>query len=137
MSVSAYPRLNAAAIVAAGAGFAVWAVLSLAAGRMDTAAFVVREAWDTPAYFLVGLPVLFAGAGVAGWLQPARVWRWALLVVAGQAVAMALIHQPGTGLGLLPLAIVFIGAAAVAGADVAAIVGALISRRGGSGSILA
>ena len=80
-----------------------------------------------------GLPVLLAGAAVAGWLQPERVWRWALLVVAGQAVAMALIHPPGTGLGLLPLAIVFIGMPLALVLTIAAIVGALISRRGWAG----
>ena len=85
----------------------------------------------------VGLPVLLAGAGVAGWLRPGRVWRWALLVVAGQAVAMALIHPPGTGLGLLPLAVVFIGVPLALVLTIAAIAGAVISRRGWAGAILA
>jgi hypothetical protein len=137
MSVSAYPRSNAAAMVAVGAGFAVWAVLSLAAGRMVDGRFMVREAWDTPAYFTVGLPVLLAGAGIAGWHRPERVWRWALLVVAGQAAAMALIHPAGSGLGLLPLAIVFVGLPLALVLTIAAIVGALISRRGWDGAILA
>ena len=128
---------HVAAALAAAAGFIVWAALSFAAGRMYDGTFIVREAWDTPAYFSVGLPVLLAGAGVAGWLQPDRVWRWALLVVAGQAVAMALIHPPGSGLGLLPLTIVFIGLPLALVLTIAAIVGAVISRRGWDWSILA
>jgi len=137
MSASAHLRSNLAAMVAIGAGFAVWAVLSLAAGRVYDGAFMVREAWDTPVYFTVGLPVLLAGAGIAGWLRPERVWRWALLVVAGQAVAMALIHPAGSGLGLVPVAIVFIGLPLALVLTIAAIVGALISRRGWDGAILA
>lgn len=136
MSAAANARSNVAAIVAAAAGFAVWAVLSLAAGRVYDGAFMVREAWDTSAYFVVGLPILLAGAGVAGWLRPDRVWRWALLVVAGQAVAMALIHPPGSGLGLVPIAIVFIGLPLALVLTIAAIVGAVISRRGWDGAIL-
>ncbi len=136
MSASGQSRGTVAAMVAVGAGFAVWAVLSLAAGRMVDGRFIVREAWDTPAYFKLGLPVLLAGAGVAGWLWPKRVWRWALLVVAGQGVAMALIHPPGTGLGLLPLAIVFIGVPLALILTIVAVVGAVVSRRGWDGAIL-
>jgi hypothetical protein len=137
MSVSPYPRSNVAVTVAVGVGFVVWTVLSLAAGRVYDGTFMVREAWDTPAYFSVGLPILLAGAGIAGWLRPERVWRWALLVVAGHVAAMVLIHPAGTGLGLLPLAIVFIGLPLALLLTIAAIVGALISRRGWDGAILA
>ena len=137
MSSSDHSRSNAAAVVAAAAGFAVWAVLSFAGGRVDHGTYFVPEAWDTPAYFSVGVPILLAGAAVAGFLSPVRVWRWALAVVAGHVVAMVLIHPPGTGLGLLPVAIVFIGLPMTLILTIAAIAGAVVSRRGWAGSILA
>ncbi len=136
MAVSARSNPLAAAIVAAATGFAVWAVLSFAGGRMYDGTYFVPEAWDTPAYFSYGVPILLAGAAVAGFLSPARVWRWALAVVAGHVVAMVLIHPPGTGLGLLPVAIVLIGLPMTLILTIAATVGAVISRRGWAGSIL-
>ncbi len=137
MAVSSQGRSTSALMIACAAGFMVWAVLSLAAGHMDHGRFVVREAWDTAPYFPLGLPVLLVAAGLAGFLAPVRVWRWALIVVAGHAVAMVLIHPPGTGLGLLPLTIVFIGLPMTVILTVAAVIGAIVARRGWSRSILA
>jgi hypothetical protein len=136
MAASARSNPLAAMIVAGLTGFAVWAVLSFAGGRMYDGRYFVPEAWDTPAYFSFGVPILLAGAAVAGFLAPVRVWRWALAVVAGHVVAMVLIHPPGTGLGLLPLAIVLIGLPMTFILTVAATVGGVIGRRGWSGSIL-
>jgi hypothetical protein len=126
-----------AATVAIAAGFLVWTILSLAAGQMQGGRFVVREAWDTPAYFSLGLPLLLAGSALAGGLAPVRVWRWPLLAAAGQVIAMGLVHPPGTDLALAPVAVVFIGLPLIVVMTLAAVLGAVIARRGWDSGILA
>jgi hypothetical protein len=130
-------RALLAGILAFASGFAVWAILSLAAGQMQGGRLIVREAWDTPAYFILGLPLLLAVAAISGGLAPVRVWRWPLLTAAGQVVAMVLVHPPGTDLALAPVAVVFIGVPLIVAMTLAAVVGAVIARRGWSSAILA
>ena len=86
----------ASGILLVGVGFAIWTGLSiwagLATGEMD---FRLREAWDAPAYFYVGLPLMAAAVGVAAFVIPQRAWRWPILLVAGHQVGMLLV-----GLGM-------------------------------------
>ncbi len=66
-----------AALVAVGAG--TWlAFVLLNRGR---------EAWDTGAYYFIGLPFLAALAALYGWRAPRRAWCWPLALMIGQAIA--------------------------------------------------
>lgn len=109
ISEDAETRALLMTILCAAAGFAVWAGISVAAGGEREGEFYVREAWDTPAYFWLGLPLLALAAGIAGYIAPGRSWRWPLWIVAGQAVAMIFVHPAGTSLALLPLTALFAG----------------------------
>ena len=113
--------LNPAALLSLAAGFLVWVSLSLAAGG--------GEAWDRPAYWRIGLPLLAIAAGVAGYLVPVRVWRWSLLIALGQLVGL-LVTNPGGGLGLLPLALLFVFLPLVLGLTIPALIGGVVARRG-------
>lgn len=70
-------------------------VISVATGR--------KEAWDSNAYFSVGIPVMCALIFAIGYRFPERVWRWTLCMAVGQALAMLL---AGNSLSLWPLSLV-------------------------------
>src|SRR5689334_19955597 len=77
------------------AGFATCLAIVLVTGR--------KEAWDSPLYFLVGLPLMCVAAGAIAFRFPERSWRWGIGMAVGQSIAMAL----GAGsLTLWPLALV-------------------------------
>jgi hypothetical protein len=82
-------------VVSVFAGAAVWIAVSKIAGR--------QEAWDSGEYFFVGMPTLCALAGVLGYVEPKRIWRWAALPMAGQAVWLLLSQGFGN---LMPLGII-------------------------------
>ena len=46
------------------------------------------EAWDSTNYFSIGLPIMFAASGVAGFIEPKHRWRWGLFVVVLQPIAL-------------------------------------------------
>jgi hypothetical protein len=119
----------AARVVSFAAGFLVWAGFSLAGG--------IHEAWDSAGWWVIGLPLLGLVAGLCGYLAPERVWRWPLFIVAGQLLGMLIVHPPGTGLGLLPLALVLIGVPLLLVLTILAIIGGLIAHRGWDSSVLA
>ena len=56
----------------AAAGLAVWLGLSLWGGVGGSEGFRLREAWDTPAYFYVGLPVMALAVAAAALQMPER-----------------------------------------------------------------
>ncbi len=85
-----------ATAVIAGAG--VWIGIGLVTG--------VREAWDSPLYFSVGMPVLFVATALLGAIEPTAPWRWGVVVVVPQAIIGA-IQAPS--LNLWPLSLVFLG----------------------------
>ena len=62
-----------------------------------------KEAWDSGAYFTVGIPVMCVIAFILGYKFPVRAWRWALGIALGQSIAMAL---GGGSLTLWPLALI-------------------------------
>lgn len=80
---------NITAAVSVAAGFCVWAGLSLIGG--------VREAWDATAYWLIGLPILPAVSGSAGYFLPVRVWRWPVFIGLGQILGMIVINPGRAG----------------------------------------
>lgn len=77
-------------------GLIVYLAITLASGK--------NEAWDDGSYYSIGIPVMCLAAFVIGYLFPARPWRWALSMAAGQSVG-AILH--GSSLNLLPLAMIF------------------------------
>jgi hypothetical protein len=72
----------------------------------------------------------------AGFIAPRRVWRWPAWAALGQALAMMLVHPPGTEPGLLPVAAVFIGAPLVLVMTVPAMLAGVAARGGWSADLL-
>lgn len=101
-------------------GLGVWTSLSALGG--------LREAWEMPAYFYVGVPLMAAAVAVASFHMPRRVWRWPLWLVGG--------HQAGVwlvGLGMqsgLSLLILLLALAMLLGAlfSVPALIGSMAAR---------
>ena len=86
----------------------LWASLSTAAVGAVTWLVVIqigdrREAWDSPLYFTIGLPVIALVAGVVSYFAPVRVWRWALFPFFAQALVMCAL---ASDFGLLPLGLI-------------------------------
>lgn len=79
-------------------GIFVWTALSVTSGR--------KEAWDSPWYFSVGLPIVCVVSMVLAFFSPARSWRWGIIPTAGQFLCLLLSQGPGN---LLPLGIVAFG----------------------------
>jgi len=61
-------------------GILVWILVSSYSGR--------REAWDSALYFTFGIPALCLVAGVLGFVEPKKPWRWGIVPFLGQAIAM-------------------------------------------------
>jgi hypothetical protein len=93
-------------LLAAVAGFAVWTLFSmpLLTGRSG-----IHEAWDSPAYWNRAVPLLLLLALAAGWFSRDVPWKLALSAVAGHSLAVALVKQPTTDFGLLPLSLLLLG----------------------------
>lgn len=86
------------------AGFALWALTSaLPIGEG------LREGWDRPVYWQIGLPLLVAAQLLVAFLSTERAVLAPLWVIIGHLVAMVVFARPGSNLGLLPLGIVFVG----------------------------
>lgn len=84
-----------ACVITVLTGAAIWLVIEKLGHR--------REAWDCALYFKAGIPLAVLAAAVAGAIQPARPWRWGLLVLFSQA-GVAFIQNP-TG-NLMPLGLI-------------------------------
>src|ERR1700704_2251117 len=100
------------------AGFLLWAVTSTYP-MMDP----VREGWDGSAYWQIGVPLVLTTQLAAGVFFGERPAWGSPLVLSGHALAMVLIHPPGTDLGLLPFTIVFIAVPAYGALFIAAAIG--------------
>jgi hypothetical protein len=112
----------------AATGFLVWTGLSLwsAAGEE---AFRLREAWDSEAYFALGVPVMALAVAIAAFHVPERIWRWPLWLVAGHQAGVLFVGlgmQSGLSLVLLTLILAVLLAVFFA---VPALVGSLLARR--------
>lgn len=77
------------------AGLAICLFITLTSGR--------KEAWDAPAYFSIGIPMMCLVIFALSYWFPQRAWRWALSMAIGQSVAMVL---GGGSASLWPLAII-------------------------------
>ena len=63
-------------------GLGLWVGIVMTSGR--------REAWDSPRYFTIALPLCVAAAGVAGFVIPGSAWAVGAALVAPQALALVL-----------------------------------------------
>lgn len=110
------PHARVAYVVAALAGFALWAVFSVRAGG--------DVIWESAASWMVGLPALLALNGVFGYFCPDRPWRWSIVLVAAQSLLIVVTGLArghglvlpagvcfGLGLCLLSLPFAYAGAA--------------------------
>ncbi len=82
-------------IVSAVAGFAVCMSVSITSGR--------REAWDSPLYFMIGIPLMCVVIFAISYRFPQRAWRWPLSMAIGQSAAMVM---GGGSASLWPLAMI-------------------------------
>lgn len=83
--------------------YAAAAVTGLVVALAIAGATGRREAWDSGAYFLVGIPVMCLAIFAISRRFPHRPWRWTLSMAVGQGLSMAI---AGSDLSLWPLAIV-------------------------------
>jgi hypothetical protein len=118
-------NLTAARVVLFLAGFALWALTSLL-----PMAEALREGWDRPAYWQIGLPLVFALQLVVAIVSQERITLAPLWVLFGHAVAMLFIANAGS-IGLLPLSVVFVGAPLYLMLLVGAFIGRMVRRRTG------
>jgi apolipoprotein N-acyltransferase len=88
--------------LAATSGILVWVIVSMMSGR--------REAWDSAAYFQVGIPALCLVSAVMGYISPDRTWRWGAIPLGAQIVWMSATQGLGN---LFPLGLIVGGILAV------------------------
>ena len=100
------------------AGFLLWGMSALIP-HSDR----IREGWDNPAYWNIGMPLMLVLQVAATTVARERLWRAPLWMLSGHALAIVLIHPLGNGLALLPLAIMIIGLPAYAFLFGASVVG--------------
>ena len=62
-----------------------------------------KEAWDSAAYFSVGIPFMCLLIFGISYLYPRRAWRWTLSMAVGQSLAIV---SGGGSFNLWPLSIV-------------------------------
>jgi hypothetical protein len=123
----AYPLTTG--LLLAATGLLVWTGLSAWGGLADPEAYRLREAWDTQAYFAVGLPVLAIAVAMASFYIPERIWRWPLWLVGGHQAGVLLVGiGMQSGLSLLLLAVI-LGVLLAAIFAVPALLGSLLARR--------
>lgn len=72
-------------------GLALWTGLSVWGGIGGESGFRLREAWDSAAYFYVGLPIMALAVAIAAYHAPQRIWRWPVWMVAGHQVGVLLV----------------------------------------------
>jgi hypothetical protein len=118
--------LIAARIVLFAAGFALWALTSI---LPVTAA--VREGWDRPVYWQIGLPVVFAVQVVVAIVSNEKITLAPLWILLGHVVAMLFIARADSSPGLLPLSVLFVGVPLYLVLLLAAFIGQMVRRRMG------
>jgi hypothetical protein len=117
-------------VVLAAIGLIVWIGLSIWGGfALSEDGFRLREAWDTSAYFYVGMPVMALAVAMAAFLRPRRAWRWPLWLVGGHQLGVLLIGlgmQSGFSLILLTAMLAILLAAFF---TIPAMLGSMAARR--------
>ena len=119
----------AASIVLFIAGFDLW-MLTSALPLTEP----MREGWDRPVYWQIGLPLVFAVQVVVAMFSQEKITIAPLFVLLGHAVAMVFIAPWGTQISLLPLAVIIIGLPVYLLLLLAAFIGQIVRRRTGLGS---
>ena len=110
-------------------GFAVWTVFSLWPWLMNShAPFRIREAWDTDLFWRVGVPVMLLAQLVGGMLSDGRISRQPLGLLGGLLAAIMLVRPAGSDFGMLPVAMILIGAPAYVGLLAATAVGRTLGK---------
>ena len=113
----------------AATGLVVWTGLSIWGGfSSPEGGFRLREAWDTNAYFAVGIPIMALAVAAASFVRPRRIWRWPLWLVGGHQLGVLLIGlgmQSGLSLILLTLILAMLLAAFFA---IPALIGSMAAR---------
>ena len=114
----------------AAIGLIVWTALSVGAGfGAPEGGFRLREAWDSSAYFYVGIPVMALAVAAAAFVRPRRAWRWPLWLVGGHQAGVLLVGlgmQSGFSLILLTLILAILLAAFF---SIPALIGSMAARR--------
>jgi hypothetical protein len=110
-------------------GFDLWALTS--ALPLTEA---VREGWDRPVYWQIGLPLVFAAQAAVAMFSQEKITIAPLFVLIGHAVAMVFIAPWATQIGLLPLALIVIGVPVYLMLLLAAFIGRMVRRRTGLAS---
>ena len=121
----------ATGLLLAATGFAVWTGLSVWGGTGQEF-FRLREAWDTRAYFAIGVPIMVIAVTAAAFHAPERIWRWPLWLVGGHQVGVLFVGlgmQSGLSLLILTLLIAVLLAAFF---TVPALIGSVLARRVGA-----
>ena len=118
-------NLTLARTVLFAAGFMLWALTSVTPLAVSEG---IREGWDRPIYWQIGLPLVLAVQLLMAVRSSERVAIAPLWVMFGHVAAMVFIHPAGTSLGLLPLAIVIMGLPLYAMLLAAACVGRMLRR---------
>jgi uncharacterized protein (DUF983 family) len=116
-------------ILLAAAGFMAWTGPSSWGGPAEAdSALRLHSAWDVPAYFYVGVPVMAAAVALASFMRPERAWRWPLWLVGGHQLGVMVIGLGmQSGLSLILLTII-LGILLAAGFAVPAMLGAMAAR---------
>jgi hypothetical protein len=110
-------------------GFAVWTVFSLWPWLMNShAPFRIREAWDTTLFWHVGVPVMLLAQLVGGMLSDGRISWQPLGLLGGFFSGIMLVRPAGGDLGMLPVAMIMIGAPAYAVLLAAAAIGRTLGK---------
>jgi hypothetical protein len=63
-----------------------------------------REAWDSPQFWTIGLPLAGLAALAMGFLARDRDWTWSAIVVPSQVLTM-IVRSGDLGFGLWPLTV--------------------------------
>jgi len=87
-----------------------------------------KEAWDSPWFFSVGLPIVCVVSMLLAFFSPARPWRWGIIPTAGQFLCLLVSQGPGN---LFPLGIVAFGVLSLP-SIVTARIGSYFGRKRGS-----
>lgn len=104
--------------IAVALGAAIWIGISTVSGR--------REAWDSGAYFAIGVPAACLLSFVLGVVEPARSWRWGVAPFAGQFLSLLVMQGVGN---LLPLGVIVFAILSIPAVITARIGAALATRR--------
>jgi hypothetical protein len=104
-------------------GFALWVAFALWPAQPG-APLLVREAWDAPRFWTLGVPLLLLVQAIAaGAHDGVAIGRLPLWALGGLFAGVVLLRPAGSDLGLLPLALILIGAPLYGALWVAGVVG--------------